>query len=107
MYPFASVALCVSAFVTVTLTAPAACAGAVAVIEVAPTTVTFVASVPPTDTDVPGTKLVPVIVIGVPPSVVPDVGDILTIVGAGLDTGLNVAICITQGPEAFTDAVAL
>lgn len=105
--PFVSVALWVSEFVTVTFTAPAACAGVVAVIDVAPTTTTLVAGTPPIDTVAPATKFDPVIVIGVPPSVDPDVGETPAIVGAGFDTGLNVAICITQGPDDVSVAVAL
>src|SRR5437879_1289858 len=46
--PPASVPLCPSALVTVTFTAPAACAGVVAVIVVLLTTLTPVAALPPT-----------------------------------------------------------
>ena len=45
--------------------------------------VTPVADVPPTRTVAPETKLVPLIVIVVPPAVVPDVGDTEVTVGAG------------------------
>ena len=48
--------------VTTTFTAPAACAGVVAVIEVVLTTLTFVAEVPPKVTVAPAAKLVPVMV---------------------------------------------
>src|SRR6266481_1514127 len=84
--PPASVPLCVSAFVTVTLTAPAACAGVVAVIVVPLTTVTPVAALPPTLTVAPVTKLVPVIVTAVPPAVGPDEGATLATVGAAAFT---------------------
>ena len=55
--------------VTTTLTAPAACAAVVAVIEVALATVTFVAAVPPKLTVAPARKPVPVMVTAVPPAV--------------------------------------
>ena len=70
--------------VTTTLTAPAACAGVVAVIDVLLTTVTPVAAVPPRLTVAPVRKPVPVIVTGVPPAVVPMLGEIDVTVGAGL-----------------------
>ncbi len=88
--------------VTTTLAAPAACAGAVAVIEMLLTTVTPVAAVPPIFTVAPVRKPVPVIVTGVPPFALPDVGLIELTVGAGfplLCPARNVAICITQGAE--------
>src|SRR5204862_1748050 len=74
---------CVSGLVTVTLAAPAACAGVVAVIVVALVTVTAAAAVPPTVTVAPLTKFVPVIVTPVPPAVAPDGGAMLVTVGAG------------------------
>jgi hypothetical protein len=60
-----------------TSTAPAEPAGVVAVIEVDDTNVTFVAATPPTVTpkSPPEVKLVPVIVIAVPPAVVPEDGE--------------------------------
>ena len=70
--------------VTTTLTAPAACAAVVAVIEVLLATVTPVAAVPPRLTVAPVRNPVPVIVTGVPPAVVPEVGAIALTVGAGL-----------------------
>src|SRR5262249_23978754 len=82
---FASDPLWPSVFVTVTLAAPAACAGEVAVIVVALTTVTAVAAVPPTVTVAPARKPVPVIVRLVPPLVDPDVGATPVTVGAGKD----------------------
>jgi hypothetical protein len=53
------------------------------VIDVALTTVTFVAAVPPSVTAAPETNPVPVIVTDVPPADVPDVGEIEVTVGAG------------------------
>ena len=69
--------------VTTTLTAPAACAAVVAVIDVPFTTTTPVAAVPPNLTVAPVRKPVPVMVTGVPPAVVPEVGVIAVTVGAG------------------------
>ena len=59
MYPFVKLPFCVSGFVTVTVTAPAACAAVVAVMVVLFTTTTFVAAVPPNVTVAPLTKFVP------------------------------------------------
>ena len=73
-----------SVFVTTTSTTPAACAGAVAVIEVELTIVTEVATDPPIVTVAPELKPVPVIVTDVPPEVVPEEGEIPVTVGAGL-----------------------
>ena len=67
--------------VTTTFTKPAELAGVVAVIEVALTTVTPVAAMPPNATDVAPVKLVPVIVTLVPPAVVPEFGLTLVTVG--------------------------
>ena len=67
--------------VTVTVTAPAACAGVVAVIVVPFVTTTFVAAVPPNVTVAPETKFVPVIVTAVPPPVDPVFGTTLLTVG--------------------------
>ena len=71
------------AVVTATLLAPALPAGVTAVIEVALTTITLVAATPFTFTLVASVKLVPVIVNAVPPKVVPEVGAMEVIVGAG------------------------
>ena len=60
--------------VTDTLTGPAECAGVVAVIEVALTTVTLVAAAPPNVTAVAPVKLAPVIVTDVPPAAGPEFG---------------------------------
>ena len=71
-------------FVTVTLTAPAACAGVVAVIVMPPLTLTPVAALPPIVTVAPDAKFVPVIAIFVPPLVGPVAGDTVEIVGANV-----------------------
>ena len=99
MNPLVSVPLWPPVLVTTTLTAPAACAGVVAEIEVLLTTVMFVAAVPPKVTDAPAAKLVPVMLTAVPPLVEPELGE--TELTAGADAppepeALKVAICITQ-----------
>ena len=72
--------------VTWTTLAPAVALGVTAVIEVAVAT-TLVAAMSPTFTVVaPAIKLVPVMVIVVPPRVDPDVGLTLAIVGTGNST---------------------
>jgi hypothetical protein len=68
--------------VTATLCAPAVPAGVFAVIEVAVAT-TLVAAVPPIFTDAP-IKLVPVIVIEVPPAIGPEIGETAVIVGSAM-----------------------
>ncbi len=83
VYPLVSVPLCASVLVTTTFTAPAACAGVVAVMVVLLVTPTPVAGVPPKLTVAPARKPVPVMVTGVPPAVVPDTGEIELTVGAG------------------------
>jgi hypothetical protein len=96
---------------TTTLTAPAACAGAVAVIEVLLTTVTLLAAVPPKLTVAPATKFAPVTVTAVPPLLDPELGEIELTVGAKppvpLELGFKATICMTQGPLAPSVAVAL
>jgi hypothetical protein len=67
--------------VAVTVTAPAACAGVVAVIVVLLVTTTFVAAVPANVTVAPAAKFVPVIVTAVPPAVGPLFGDMLVTAG--------------------------
>ncbi len=67
--------------VTVTVTAPAACAGVVAVIVVLFTTTTLVAAVPPNVTVAPEAKFVPVIVTAVPPAAGPLFGEAPLTVG--------------------------
>ena len=78
------VPLCPVVFVTTTSTVPAACAGVFAVIVVLLLTITPVAEAPPTVTVAPKAKLVPVIVICVPPAVGPEVGNTVDTVGAGV-----------------------
>ena len=68
--------------VTSTLAVPAVPAGVVAVIEVALTTVTPVAAVPPMVTAVAPVKSVPVIVTDCPPASGPDDGLMAVNVGA-------------------------
>ena len=80
--PPLNVADCVSVLVTTTSCAPALPAGVVQVIEVADTTVTLAHAAPPTVTVAPERKLVPVIVIAVPPALVPEVPETLDTVGA-------------------------
>jgi hypothetical protein len=70
--------------VTATVTAPAAWAGVVAVIDVLLTTFTPVAAVPPKLTVAPARKPVPVMVTAVPPVESPVFGEIEVTVGAGL-----------------------
>jgi hypothetical protein len=66
-------------------TAPAAWAGVTAVNDVALVTVTAVAAVPPSETDVsPATKAAPVSVIVVPPAAGPTEGDTSVTHGATL-----------------------
>ena len=84
VYPFVKLPLCVSGLVTVTVTAPAACAAVVAVMVVLFPTTTFVAAVPPSVTVAPLTKFVPLIVIDVPPTAGPLFGLTLVTVGAVL-----------------------
>ena len=84
MNPLPSVPLCPSGLVTTTLTAPAAWAGAVAVILVLLPTVTLVAAVPPKVTEAPVTKFVPVRVTAVPPAIGPLFGETLLTVGGAL-----------------------
>jgi hypothetical protein len=78
----ASVALVPPVVVTVTFTAPAAPAGAVAVICVAEFTVNPVAFVAPKRTAVAPVNPVPVIVTFVPPDVEPELGLSALTVGA-------------------------
>jgi hypothetical protein len=83
VYPLFSVPLCPSLLLTTTFTAPAPCAGVVAVMVVLLPTLTPVAAIPPKLTVAPARNPVPVIVTGVPPAVVPDPGVIELTVGAG------------------------
>jgi hypothetical protein len=106
--PLVNVPVCVSGLVTTTFTAPAACAGVVAVICVPLTTTTFVAPVPPNVTVAPVTKFVPVMLTAVPPAPGPLLGLTPVTVGAGdILAALNATICITQAPDGLNGAVAL
>ncbi len=67
--------------ITFTSFAPAGPAGVMAVMEVALTTTTLAAAAPPTVTLLAPVKLVPVMVIAVPPKVKPEVGLTETMVG--------------------------
>jgi hypothetical protein len=67
--------------VTVTVTAPAACAGVVAVILVLLTTTTLVAAALPNVTVAPVAKFAPVMVTAVPPAVDPLPGATVLTVG--------------------------
>ena len=67
--------------VTTTVTSPAAWKGVFAMIDVALTTVTPVAAVPPNVTEVAPARFVPVIVTPVPPIVEPIGGTMLVNVG--------------------------
>ncbi len=69
---------------TKALAAPALPAGVVALMLVELTTVTLVAAVPPRAIAVAPVKLVPVMVMVVPPAVEPLVGEILVTVGAAI-----------------------
>ncbi len=95
--------------VTSTLTAlPAVPAGVVAVMLVELTTVTLVAATPPMVTPVAPVKSAPVIVMTVPPTVEPVVGEILFTVGAGAATTM-LATCteVLVPPKDVTTAVRL
>ena len=80
--------------------APADPAGVTAVMEVALTTFTPVAATPPTVTLLAPVKLVPVMVIAVPPRVEPEVGLTLAIVGAS--TYVNAPVLVTVPPTVVT-----
>ena len=89
--------------VTTIVFAPAVPAGVTAVIEVASTTTTLVAATPPIVTLLAPLKLSPVIVIAVPPAVVPEVGETLAIVGAGIGTmNVNAPVAVAVPPGVVT-----
>ena len=71
------------AVLTSTVCEPEAPAGVTAVIDVGETTVKLAAATPPTVTSVAPVKLVPVIVMDVPPPTGPDTGLTPVMVGAG------------------------
>ena len=77
-------ALLPAGVVTMTLAAPAAPAGTVAVIVVAFTTAKLVAATPPKVTPVAPAKVVPVMVTLVPPAVGPEFGLTEVTVGPGM-----------------------
>ena len=83
--------------VTATLFAPALPAGVTAVMLVDETTTKLVAANPPTVTLVAPVKLVPVIVIGVPPPVEPVDGETEEIVGGVKYVNAFVAVAIPYG----------
>jgi len=93
------------AVVTATLFTPTVPAGVLAVIEVALTTTTLVANVTPIFTMVAPVKLVPVIVIVVPPVVGPEIGLTLVIVGRG--TMYVNALALVAVPPAVVTATLL
>jgi len=88
----------------VTVTAPATPAGAVAVIEVAETTTTFVAELAPNFTAVAPVKLVPVMVTTVPPAAGPLVG--LNAVTVGAATYVKLTTLVDVPPGVVTVTVA-
>src|SRR5258706_1255790 len=88
---------CASMFVTTTATAPRACGGVVALIEVAFANVTLVAEIPPMVTVAPAANPVPVIVTGVPPAVGPVAGEIPVTVGAALVAAVTVIEVLVAG----------
>jgi len=95
--------LLVSVFVTTMLTAPAAWAGEVALIDVLLITVTPVADDPPMLTVAPVRKPVPVMVRLVPPLIVPVLGAIEATVGAGLDAGGGLGEDVRPPPQPGND----
>lgn len=96
----ASVPVCVSGLVTVTFWAPTVPGGVTHVREVELTKTTEVAGCPPMETEAPATKLVPVTVTAVPPTLGPLVGLMPVTVGAGAGRLnvyplVNVAFCVS------------
>ena len=92
--------------VTATLLAPAVPAGVFAVIVVALTTTTLVATTPLTVTLVAPVRLVPEMVIDVPPLVGPEVGLTVEIVGTATATYVN-ALALVAVPPAVVTATLL
>src|SRR5512138_3552990 len=99
----ASVAERPSGFVTVTLTRPATCAGAVAEMETAETLPTA-AAVPPTVTVAPVWKFAPEMTSAVPPAVGPLAGDTEAMEGGGGGgaTKVKPAVSVADWPSPFT-----
>ena len=83
--------------VTATLFAPRVPAGVTAVTLVDETTTTLVAATPPTVTLVAPVKLVPLIVIAVPPAVEPEVGETEEIVGGAKYVNAFVTVAVPFG----------
>ena len=83
--------------VTATFFAPAVPAGVTAVTLVDETTTTLVAATPPTVTLVAPVKLVPVIVIAVPPAVEPVAGETEEIVGGATNVNASAALAAPYG----------
>jgi hypothetical protein len=94
VYLFVPVVLVPFGVVTTTLTSPTAWSGVVAVIEVALTTVTPVAAVPPKVTEVAPIKSVPVMVTAVPPAIGPVGGATLVTVGSATYVYLFVPVVL-------------
>jgi len=92
------VPVCASGFVTVTSTAPAACAVVEPVMVVA-LTVETVSAEPPNDTVAPAWKLLPAIVTAVPPALAPLFGVTDVIAGAGgapyVKQPVHVPLCVS------------
>ncbi len=68
---------------TVTFTEPAACGGVTAVIWLELTTFTEVPATPPKVTVAPDCKFLPLMVTLVPPEALPEVGEMLEMLGGG------------------------
>jgi hypothetical protein len=97
--PFPSVPLWPSGLRTTTSTVPALLrAPVVAVSDVPPDTLSFVASTPPTISEAPLLKFEPVTVTAVPPTVFPDVGLIEDTAGAGPIAVVVVVLIVTSLP---------
>jgi len=90
-----------SVLVTTTVTAPAAWAGVVAVIEALLTTVTPVAGVPPKLTVAPAAKFVPARVTAVPPLTEPEFGDMEVTVGTGAELLSRIKLATDGTPALF------
>jgi len=95
-------ALVPPAVVTNTLAGPAVPECVVQVAEVAETTLKLVQEKSPTLMSVASVKSVPVIVMGVPPAVEPDVGETAVTVGAGVAVGVGVGVGVGGVDSATT-----
>ena len=106
-WSFALVALVPPTVVTVTSTVPAACAGDVAVICVALSTVKLAAAVAPKFTAVAPVNSVPVIVTDVPPAAGPLVGFTFVTVGAAtkVNSSLGLVELVPAGVVTVTSTV--